>query len=95
MALLPCSPHGALNPIDFYVGDLGKGSTFALGEFSLVLQNEFDQKRCSAIGHINNIENCAKGRVKYGDKFDLVSQVAPDYYHEDQTHLGFRWIARS
>src|ERR1035441_413154 len=78
MAILPCSPYGALNPIDLFVRDLGKGSTFSFGEFALVLQNEFDQKRCPAIGHVNNIENCAKGRIKYGDKSDLVSQIAPD-----------------
>jgi hypothetical protein len=49
MDILPRSPYGAFNPIDLFVRDLGKGSTFAIGEFALVLQNEFNQKRCPAI----------------------------------------------
>ena len=36
------------------------------------------QQRCPAIGHVNNIENCTKSRIKYGDKCDLVSQIVPD-----------------
>jgi hypothetical protein len=76
--ILPCCPYGAFNLIDLFVRDLGKGGTFVLGEFALVLQNEFDQKRCPPVGHVNDIENCAKGRIKNGDKSDLVSQIAPD-----------------
>ena len=66
--ILPCSPYGGLNPIDLFVRDLGKGSTFALGEFAVVLQNEFDQKRCPANGHINDIENFAKLCRAIGDR---------------------------
>ena len=75
---LPCFPDGAFNPIDLFVRYLGRGSTFALSEFALVLQNERSQQRCPAIGHVNNIENCTKSRIKYGDKCDLVSQIVPD-----------------
>jgi hypothetical protein len=33
-----------------------------------------------AIWHVDDIENCAKSRIKYGDKSDLVSQIASNSF---------------
>jgi len=76
--ILPCSPYGFFNSVDFFIGNFGESSPFASGEFSLVLQDEPDQQGCPAIRHVHNIENCAKGSIESGKKSDLVSQIAVD-----------------
>src|ERR1035441_5876322 len=78
MDILPCSPYSAFNPSDLFVRDLGKGSTFPLGEFALVLQDELYQQRRPAVWHVDDIENRMKGRIEYRDKSNLVSQIASD-----------------
>src|ERR1700677_3439171 len=78
MSILPGSPHRFFNSIDLLVGDFRKGSSFALGESAFVLQDEPYQQRCPAIRHIDDIENRAKGSIKYRQESDLISQIAVD-----------------
>jgi hypothetical protein len=62
--ILPHSPDGFFNSINLLVGDFRKGSSFALGESALVLQDKPYPQRCSAIRHIDDIENRAKGSIE-------------------------------
>jgi hypothetical protein len=39
-AISPLAPDGSFNSIDLLVGDFREGSSFALGEFAFVLQDE-------------------------------------------------------
>ena len=75
MALLPDSPYRRFNPINFQVG-LGKPSTFAFGEFALVLQDRSHQESRLPIPHILDVECCAQRGVEDREESDP-SRISP------------------